>query len=191
MGTWSPGVNWESSPPSCNINVYLVITGEANSQLSLSHLAMLGSCGTTLCDTWTVCGLLVLPRRICPHKTQVLSDAQASHASWFAGCVLHGCRRLCLCSVCVRACVRACMRVCSGECIPFMYVCGHIELHSSISIFLIVSDNTLAHELQQKEEKSYTSSAEDQQKQFELLRQMQSDAEMAQRLQEQYNTVRQ
>ncbi|XP_065889678.1 TRAF-type zinc finger domain-containing protein 1-like isoform X2 [Dysidea avara] len=51
-----------------------------------------------------------------------------------------------------------------------------------------VSDNTLAHELQQKEEKSYTSSAEDQQKQFELLRQMQSDAEMAQRLQEQYNT---
>jgi len=25
-----PGINWESSPPSCNINEYLVITGEAN-----------------------------------------------------------------------------------------------------------------------------------------------------------------
>jgi len=57
--------------------------------------------------------------------------------------------------------------------------------------FLLVSDNALVHELQQKEEKPYTTSAEDQQQQFDLLRQMQSDAEMAQWLQEQYNAVRQ
>ena len=43
LGTWWPGVNWESSPPSCNINGYLMFSGEANSQLSLSCLTMLES----------------------------------------------------------------------------------------------------------------------------------------------------
>jgi len=34
---WGPGINWRSSPPSCNIDEYLVITEEANAQLSISH----------------------------------------------------------------------------------------------------------------------------------------------------------
>ena len=44
------------SPPSCNINGYLVCTGKVNAQLSLSHLAVLGTLGfaTSLCETWTV-----------------------------------------------------------------------------------------------------------------------------------------
>ena len=33
---WGPGINWGSSPPSCNTNGNLVITGKANAQLSIS-----------------------------------------------------------------------------------------------------------------------------------------------------------
>ena len=43
VGTWWPGVIWESSPPSCNINRCLLLTGEANAQLSLSRLAVMRS----------------------------------------------------------------------------------------------------------------------------------------------------
>ena len=42
MRIWWSSVNWGSSPPSCNNNGYLVVTGEANSQMPLSPLAMLG-----------------------------------------------------------------------------------------------------------------------------------------------------
>ena len=57
MGPWWPGVNWGSSPPSCNINGYLVLTGEANVQLSMSHTVGEGPGGTSdahtfICGTW-------------------------------------------------------------------------------------------------------------------------------------------
>ena len=37
LGTWWPGVNWGSSPPSCNINGYLVLTEEVNVNCPFSH----------------------------------------------------------------------------------------------------------------------------------------------------------
>ena len=60
-----PGVKWGSSPPNCNTNGYLVFTGEANAQLSLSCFAVLGTwghCGTVV----SPCGLLVLPQEDLP-----------------------------------------------------------------------------------------------------------------------------
>ena len=70
MGTWWPGVNWGSSPPSYNINGYLVLTGEANAQLSLSRLVV----GVeVVVEFWvpprlseTSCGLLALPQEDLP-----------------------------------------------------------------------------------------------------------------------------
>ena len=67
---------------------------------------------------------------------------------------------------------------------------GTVCMISEIENFLSKgSDNDFTHEFQHKKEHPFTDSAENQQKQFDLLHQMQSDAEMAQRLQEQYNAV--
>ena len=57
MGTWWSGANWGSSPPSYNINGYLVYTREANAQLSMSHIAVEDPGGTLgahtiTCETW-------------------------------------------------------------------------------------------------------------------------------------------
>jgi len=51
-----PSVNWGNSLPSCNIRGYLLITGEVNTQLSLSHLAKCGTMGfaTSVCETWAI-----------------------------------------------------------------------------------------------------------------------------------------
>ena len=55
VGTWWPGVNWESNQLSCNINHHLTITGEANAQLSFCVKSLWNSKFYTFtCETWTV-----------------------------------------------------------------------------------------------------------------------------------------
>ena len=67
---WWPGVNWGSSPPSYNINGYLVFTREANHQLSLSNLVVLGLLwnlsSVASLRPGQFCGLLVLPQEDLP-----------------------------------------------------------------------------------------------------------------------------
>jgi len=72
---WGPGVNWRNSPPSCNINRYLLITGKANAQLSLSCLAMWSCCGSLDSAIFIrqspPAGYYPCPRRICPSVRMV------------------------------------------------------------------------------------------------------------------------
>ena len=108
LGTW-PVVIWGSSHPIviCNINGYQVFTGEANSQMSLSCLAVLWSLWnfgftTSLRETWTVILQVTSPApgEFAYKRLKCLCGAQASFAS--AGllgsnsCVSHGCRRICV-----------------------------------------------------------------------------------------------
>ena len=101
------------SPPSCNLNGYLVFTGEANAQLSLSHLMMLGTSSST---TSLRPGQVTIPSSpvgfVCT-RFRYLSGVQASQY-WFAwrqwlcfahvqlallgsNCsILQGCCRLCV-----------------------------------------------------------------------------------------------
>ena len=70
-------------------------------------------------------------------------------------------------------------------------MCAHVVLESCIGS---ATDEELALRLQENEEQKYydtssSSAVEEQKRQFEQLRQMQEDAEVAQRLQEQLNAV--
>ena len=74
---WGPGVIWGNSPPSCNTNEYLVFTWEVNAQLSLSHLAVLGSlwnfrfCDLSVRPGQSSCRLLVLLQEEFPALAQM------------------------------------------------------------------------------------------------------------------------
>ena len=57
MGTWWPGINWGSSPPSCDINGYLVLTGEANANCPcLTQQLKVQDCRWTLGAHTFTCG---------------------------------------------------------------------------------------------------------------------------------------
>ena len=86
-------VNWRSSPPSYNINGagYLVLTASKFPTVTLGSFI-------SMKPGQLSCRLLVLPRKISLHKTQVPEwyTGNSVFVFWVAIAVLYGCQRLCL-----------------------------------------------------------------------------------------------
>ena len=99
MGTWWLVTTREAAHPAV-ISVYLALTGEANAQLSLSHLVVLRSLwnfgfhNLSLHESWKV--LQVANPRFTCKRLKCLSGTQESHC-WACSnnCVSCGCHRLC------------------------------------------------------------------------------------------------
>jgi len=135
---WRPGINWGSSLTSFNINVCLVLTGEANVHLSLSHLAVLRSLWNfgsttslheTCMDSPPASYYSPDPGGFACTRLEHLSGAQESQCCSLGdyNCLsttllyVRACVRACMCA-CVHPCVRACVRVCVHACVR---VCMH------------------------------------------------------------------
>jgi len=143
MGTWWPGANWESRPPSCSINGYLVKTGEANVKLSI-HVSLMGEVQVGLrMPTPSPWGMAQLhlrgppPGGFASMGSKCLSSAQASQC-WSLGrrdclAAARDFALLCVC-VCGCMCVDVCVCVCVLSsasfiiCYCMMYTLGNIVI---------------------------------------------------------------